>query len=308
MSRSQPQPKMKPPPRPLFTCGLFRHCTDSVLSPTAATSPPPSSSVPNPSPPPPTPPPPTTTTAPHPAPDLAPSSSSSSSSSASHSFTQWRFPLSHPHPPPDPPAPILDAFHAAELHFASGARLPALRLLERAISPDPSTPGGDRACPAIVMAGVVESLRDPETARAAAKVLLALVLGEGNRRLAVELGAVGAAVHAVGAGGATAERALAALELMCGTAEGAEVVRGHAMAGVALAKAAEGMGERGRECAIGVMAAAWGGAAAGEAPVEVGRAVVVALQKECGGRGRRKGTQLLKALKESGRLDLPGEF
>ncbi|KAJ0971798.1 hypothetical protein J5N97_019757 [Dioscorea zingiberensis] len=305
MSRSQPQPKMKPPPRPLFTCGLFRHCTDSVLSPTGATAPPPSDAAPNPSPPPQ--PLPLATASQPPPPDTAPSSSSSSSSSASHSFTQWRFPLSHHHHPPDPPAPIPDAFRAAELHFASGARLPALRVLERAISPDPSSPGGDCACPAIVMAGVVESLRDPETARAAAKVLLALVLGEGNRRVAVELGAVGAAVEAVGAGGATAERALAALELMCGAAEGAEVVRWHALAGTALARAAEGMGERGRECAIGVMAAAWGGAAAGEAPLEVGRAVVVALQKECGARGRRKGTQLLKALKESGRLDIDGQ-
>ncbi|WOK91485.1 proline-rich receptor-like protein kinase PERK2 [Canna indica] len=344
MSRSShqsPHAKLKTPPRALFSCGIFRNCTQSVLSPTnpppsaatflpsasptpapAAATPPPSAS-PTPTAPPPQP----SSTSDPPRPTererpAASTSSSSSSSSTSQSFTQWRFPLQHHHqqqPPPeperrplavDPPAAasfnLAEAFHAAELQFASGARLPALRLLERSLAPDSTSM--PIPCPPAVMAGVVASLRDHASARPAAKVLLALLLAEHNRRAAVEAGAASAAVEAVaasGPAGATAERALAALELLCTVPEGAAEVRRHGSAAPALAGAVEGMVGRGRECAVGVMVAIYGGATAGEAPPEVGRAVVAAMQGECSARARRKGAQLLRALQESGRLEIP---
>ncbi|KAJ8486649.1 hypothetical protein OPV22_019134 [Ensete ventricosum] len=336
-SNQNPHPKLKTQPRALFSCGIFGNCTQSVLSPTtppptsatflasaspppAATTPPPSASTP--------PPPPQQSVASDPPRPVQPgrpppsSSSSSSSSSASQSFTQWRFPLHHhdqqqlPHDMERPP-PALDTcaaasfnlaevFHAAELQFATGVSLPALRLLERSLAP--GTGPSPVPCPPKVMAGVVAALRVPASARPAAKVLLALLLAEHNRRIAVETGAASAAVEAVvasGPAGATAERALAALELLCRVAEGAAEVRAHSATSAALGGAVEGMAGRGRECAMGVMASIYGGPAAGSAPPEVGRAVVVAMQGECSSRGRRKGAQLLRALQEWGRLDLP---
>ncbi|CAL9074526.1 vegetative cell wall protein gp1-like [Musa acuminata AAA Group] len=337
-SNQNPHPKLKTQPRALFSCGIFGNCTQSVLSPTtpppssttflasaspppAATTPPPSASTP--------PPPPQQSVAsdpPRPAqpgrPPPSSSSSSSSSSSTSQSFTQWRFPLHHHDQqqlPPDTerPPPALDTcaaasfnlaevFHAAELQFATGVSLPALRLLERSLAP--GTAPSPVPCPPKVMAGVVAALRVPASARPAAKVLLALLLADHNRRTAVETGAASAAIEAVvasGPAGATAERALAALELLCRVAEGAAEVRAHSATSAALAGAVEGMAGRGRECAIGVMAAIYGGPAAGSAPPEVGRAVVVAMQGECSSRGRRKGAQLLRAMQECGRLELP---
>jgi hypothetical protein len=75
------------------------------------------------------------------------------------------------------------------------------------------------------------------------------------------------------------------------------------------------MAGRGRECAIGVLAAIYGGAGGGGGgveedraesppPPEVVKAVVAAMQGECSARGRRKGAQLLRALQEAGRLGL----
>ncbi|KAI0513413.1 hypothetical protein KFK09_009433 [Dendrobium nobile] len=326
MSRNQP--KLKPPPRPFFSCGIFRNCTQSVLSPRT----PPSSAAaflqqPLPPPPPPPPlPPPTAASAPLPSVAAPSSSSSSSSSSASHSFTQWRFPLQHSHhnhqpPPPDPESnrppsadsastlsiDLAEAFHASELHFSAGDSLHALRLLERSLATASPSPPAPPASPG-VMAGVVAALRVTATARAAAKVLLAMLLAEGNRRVAVEAGAVAAAVEAVASAGSGAttvkERTLAALELLCTVEEGAEEVREHALAPAALAGSVEEMTGRGRECGIGILAAIYGGERAAEAPSVVAHAVVVALQGECSTRGRRKGAQLLRALKERSRLDL----
>ncbi|XP_072968166.1 uncharacterized protein [Typha angustifolia] len=329
-----PHPKLKPPPRALFSCGIFRNCTQSALSPTYPSSPDATAVLPPPSPPPsaapqpvPATPPPPISSDPPPQTDqerpLPSSSSSSSSSSTSQSFTQWRFPLHHPQQqkPPDPspspataappsdPGDLSDVFHAAELQFAADERLVALRLLERALAGDPPHPCG--GLPRPVMDGIVASLRDPTAARAAAKVLLAVLLqAEGNRRAAVEAGAAVAAVEAVassGPAGATAERALAALELLCTVPEGAAEVRAHEVTAAALARAAEGMAGRGRECAIGVMAAIYSGGGGEDRtapPSEVARAVVAAMQGECSARGRRKGAQLLLALQESGQLDL----
>jgi len=172
-----------------------------------------------------------------------------------------------------------------------------------------------RPVPAGVVAGVVTAVREPATARPAAKVLLVVLLEEGNRETAVEAGAASAAVEAVaasGPAGATAERALAALELLCTAPGGAAAVRREALAAPVLARAVEGMAGRGRECAIGVLAAIYGSVggggeedgAASPPPPEVVKAVVAAMQGECSARGRRKGAQLLRALQEAGRLGL----
>ncbi|ONK60458.1 uncharacterized protein A4U43_C08F18690 [Asparagus officinalis] len=128
-----------------------------------------------------------------------------------------------------------------------------------------------------------------------AKVLLALLLVEPNRCVAVETGVVVAAVEAVVATNSTststAERALAALELMCTIEKGAAEVRAHALAALAMGEAIENMQGHGRECAIGVLAAVYGGSGdqAKDAPEEVIRAVMMAMQGECSLRWRRKG-------------------
>ena len=236
------------------------------------------------------------------------SSSSSSSSSASQSFTQWRLPVHHP---PQASGTGGDALLSAEEKFATGEVVAALRAVEREME------AAARPVPAGVVAGVVAAVREPLTApaRLAAKALLAVLLEEGNREAAVEAGAASAAVEAVaasGPAGATAERALAALELLCTAPGGAPAVRREALAAPVLARAVEGMAGRGRECAIGVLAAIYG--AGGEddrgasssppPPPEVVKAVVAAMQGECSARGRRKGAQLLRALQEGGRLGL----
>jgi hypothetical protein len=183
----------------------------------------------------------------------------------------------------------------------------ALRTVEREME------AAARPVPAGVVAGVVAAVREPATARLAAKVLLVVLLEEGNRETAVEAGAASAAVEAVaasGPAGATAERALAALELLCTAPGGAPAVRREALAAPVLARAVEGMAGRGRECAIGVLAAIYGGAGGEDGasssppPPEVVKAVVAAMQGECSARGRRKGAQLLRALQEGGRLGL----
>ena len=125
----------------------------------------------------------------------------------------------------------------------------------------------------------------------------------------MESGAVAVVLEAIAAVSTVdvvaAERALAALELMCTVAEGAAEARKNSRAAGILAVAAEKMVGRGRECAIGVLAAVYAGEWMAAAPPEVGRAVVAALQGDCTARARRKGSKLLKALKESARLDLP---
>jgi hypothetical protein len=233
------------------------------------------------------------------------SSSSSSSSSASQSFTQWRLPVHHP---PQASGTGGDALLSAEEKFATGEVVAALRAVEREME------AAARPVPAGVVAGVVAAVREPATARLAAKVLLVVLLEEGNRETAVEAGAASAAVEAVaasGPAGATAERALAALELLCTAPGGAPAVRREALAAPVLARAVEAMAGRGRECAIGVLAAVYGAAAGGEdgassspPPPAVVKAVVAAMQGECSARGRRKGAQLLRALQEGGRLGL----
>nr|XP_043611271.1 U-box domain-containing protein 25 [Erigeron canadensis] len=353
--KSTNHPKLKPPPRSLFSCGFFRYCTQSVLSPTNASPP-----VLAPPPPPP------------------PHSESSSSSTTSQSFTQWRFshtPIStsnfetnptpdtaltrHQSPPPPPrpqPPPVVisdlqELFHVAELQLSTGEeldRIKAIYMLQhslvnphavvekpRAVICNPrasvdnmGNAAGDLvdnanadvgggawvSCPSAVMRGVLGCLKDKELAKPATKVLLALCLGEGNRHVAVEEGAVGKVVDALVDldGGAVAERALAALELLCTVAEGAAELRAHALVGPMMVEVMRRMETtRGRENAIGILAVIYGGAG-GDAmefapPEEVARVVMLAMQGDCSARGRRKGAQLLKVLQENERLDLTQE-
>ncbi|KAI4380909.1 hypothetical protein MLD38_007044 [Melastoma candidum] len=109
-------------------------------------------------------------------------------------------------------------------------------------------------------------------------------------------------------GAAAAERALAALELICTVREGADEVRGHALAVPAMVSVMGRVEGRGREHAIGVLAVAFRAgrkdqaltvAAGAVLAEEVAKAVELALKGECSERGRRKGKQLLKLLRES---------
>ncbi|CAN7068576.1 unnamed protein product [Brassica rapa subsp. trilocularis] len=256
MMKANQKAKPHAPPRPLFSCGFFRRCTQSVLSPTS----------------------------PHRKPTTTPSSSSSSSTSTSQSFTQWRFPhhadqtpstvTLPPTPPPPPPLPVAttlqETFQIAELHLTSVSH----RRTRPAVGSDLSS-------------------------------------GSHARPLAVEAGAARAVVEtAAGLEISAVERALAALELMCTTAEGAAEVRGHAMTVPAMVAVMARLAGRGRENAISILAVVYGrGGVDGEeiavAPAEeVARAVALALEGECTARGRRKGAHLLKTLEEYGRLDL----
>ncbi|KAL7150766.1 hypothetical protein ABFS83_05G135300 [Erythranthe nasuta] len=342
MKTNQPKLKANPVRSPLFSCGFFRQCTQTVLSPTSSTPPP----LPH-APPMPPPPPLTSQLMPPPAAE----SSSSSSSNTSQSFTQWRFPLSnsplsshhhsYSHPKsepvsgPDPnlnkgdagsvsvsvsPPPLTSAgleeiFRVAEVQFGSGSdagRVGAVHLLERSLVPNPrSAVDGGCPCPKAVVGGVVACLREGVARKAASKVLLALCLVEMNRRAAVEAGAVTAVVEALtDAESAVAERSLAALELLCTTAEGTAEVRAHALAVPMMVQVMGRMEGRGKEHAISVLAVIYGGLEDGVAvaPAEqVARAVMLALQGDCSARGRRKGAQLLKILQQNGRLDMTEE-
>ncbi|KAI3512222.1 hypothetical protein L1887_19515 [Cichorium endivia] len=323
-------PKLKPPPRPLFSCGFFRYCTQSVVSPTNPS--PPALPLSEPTPPPP-----------------QPQSESSSSSNTSQSFTQWRFshtPISTsnlltdqspettqihhqpPPPPPPPPPPVIisdlqELFHVAELQLSTGLdsdRVKAIYMLQHSlVNPRAAAEGGELvSCPPTVMRGVLGCLKDKELAKPATRVLLALCLGECNRHVAVDEGAVGKVVEALVDldGGAVAERALAALELLCTVAEGAAELRAHALVGPMMVEVMRRMETtRGRENAIGILAVIFGGTGSGTggdamgfAPQEeVARVVMLAMQGACSARGRRKGAQLLKILQENERLDLTQE-
>ncbi|KAG8381860.1 hypothetical protein BUALT_Bualt05G0016700 [Buddleja alternifolia] len=318
-------PKLKTTPRnPLFSCGFFRQCTQTVLSPTTSTPPPlPTAAPPRPE-------------AQQNPPTSQPESSSSSSSNTSQSFTQWRFPLanspisnnSYPQPKPEsvskpdpkmdvhapPRAALEELFRVVAAQFGSGSdpgRVGAVHLLERSLVPDPRAAVDGGACPPAVVGGVVACLREGVARKAASKVLLALCLMEGNRRAAVEAGAVTAVVEALtDAESAVAERSLAALELLCTTDEGAAEVRAHALAVPMMVQVMGRMEGRGKEHAISVLAVIYGGLCEGMAvaPAEaVARAVMLALQGDCSARGRRKGAQLLKILQETGRVDLTEE-
>ncbi|XP_047340674.1 LOW QUALITY PROTEIN: protein SCAR [Impatiens glandulifera] len=339
MKAQQQQSKLKTAPRPLFSCGLFRHCARTVLSPTTPSSPsrplthftPPPQQQPHSSnhllPPPPPPPP-------------QSESESSSSSNTSQSFTQWRFPLTNspvssiPQPPSPPPPPIplpepipltdlKELFYVVEIQLSSGSesdRFKAIHMLERSLVPNPPAVADDdahSACPVAVMVAVLDSLKDTHTpaAKSATKVLLALCLAEGNRSVAVESGAAASIIESLSAMEIpAAERALAALELLCTVAEGAAEVRAHALAVPIMVDV---MGKittaRGKEYAISVLAVIFcandGGGGGGDEPAEapewVAKAVELALQSgDCTARGRRKGAQLLKTLEEIGRPDL----
>ncbi|KAL2346917.1 hypothetical protein Fmac_000917 [Flemingia macrophylla] len=276
----------------LFSCGFFRHCAQTVLSPTATAATPPLPLTP-------------------------PPCESSTSSSSSQSFTQWRFSppntntntnnlvktntntntnTTTPLPPPPQILNLQELFHISELQVTTDPT-PALHLLERSLVPNP--PQEQPPCPTNLMHALIRNL--PR----ATKILFALCLSHLNRRVAVETGAVSAVLEAApDLHGAPAERALAALELMCTLPEGADEVRAHALAVPVMVTMMAKTGARGNEYAIGVLAVVYGGGAELQTapPEEVARAVELALQGECSARGRRKGAQLLKTLQH---LSLP---
>ncbi|CAL5205202.1 unnamed protein product [Lathyrus oleraceus] len=288
----------------LFSCGFFRQCGQTVLSPTATGT--------TPQPPPP-PPPPLPLTHTHTSTTCESSTSSSSNSATSQSFTQWRFSLPTPTPPPTPNTPppttthhhlpflstipnLQELFHVSDLQLTTDLNA-ALHLLERSLVPNP--PQDQPPCPPNLMRALIHNLRE---SKPATKILFALCLSEANRRVAVEAGAVGAVVEsAPELDGPPAERALAALELMCTVPEGAEEVRAHALAVPVMVTVMGKTGARGKEYAIGVLAVIYGGDMADQQtapPEEVARAVELALQGECSARGKRKGGQLLKTLQQ----------
>lgn len=228
----------------------------------------------------------------------------------------------HHQSPPPPPVIISDLqelFHVAELQFSTGLdsdKVKAIYMLQHSlVNPRAAVEGGELvSCPPAVMRGVLGCLKDKAVAKPATKVLLALCLGESNRHVAVEEGAVGKVVEALVDldGGAVAERALAALELLCTVAEGAAELRAHALVGPMMVEVMRRMETtRGRENAIGILAVIFGGTggdAVGFAPQEeVARVVMLAMQGDCSARGRRKGAQLLKILQENERLDITQE-
>ncbi|KAJ9559182.1 hypothetical protein OSB04_013796 [Centaurea solstitialis] len=329
-------PKLKPPPRPLFSCGFFV-------------------TAPNPSSAPPTPPrrPPTTTT-------TAATATAIGillfSNTNSQSFTQWRFshtpisttndflenpspemteihrsPAAAQAPPPVVISDLAELFHVAELQFSSGIeedRVKAIYMLQHSlVGPRAAVDGGEAVvCPPAVMRGVLGCLKDAAVARPATKVLLAVCLGEGGRHVAVEEERWGRKYYerwVVEAlvdldGGAVAERALAALELLCTVAEGAAELRAHALVGPMMVEVMRRMETtRGRENAIGILAVIFGGGTGGGDAVgfattggggacgDAGDARQIVAQ-----RGRRKGAQLLKVLQENQeneRLDITQE-
>ncbi|KAF8035824.1 hypothetical protein BT93_C1753 [Corymbia citriodora subsp. variegata] len=167
------------------------------------------------------------------------------------------------------------------------------------------------------MRAIVSCMQAHVGPKSATKVLFALCLAEDNRRVAVEAGAAAAVVESLMELEVTAaERALAALELMCTVAEGAAEVRAHALAVPVMVEMMGRMEGRGREHAIGVLAVIFCGAGVGEGgeaagvapPEEVARAVMLALQGDCSARGKRKGAQLLKALQEAVGYDSGGRM
>ncbi|KAF5200771.1 Ring-type e3 ubiquitin transferase [Thalictrum thalictroides] len=208
--------------------------------------------------------------------------------------------------------PLSELFHVAELQLSNtesyNSKISAIHLLERSLVPNPSNGSENPTCPLPVMKGLVSLIKDIAGAKPATKVLLALCLAETNRHVAVEARAVNEVVEALAElEGAAAERALAALELLCTIPEGAAEVRDHALGVPMMVQMMGKMNGRGKECAISVLSVIFGGGPGSregvEPPDEVARAVVLALQGDCSARGRRKGAQLLKNL-ENGRLDL----
>ncbi|KAG5048560.1 hypothetical protein AAZX31_04G079700 [Glycine max] len=289
--RTHQQPKLK---TQLFSCAFFRHCAQTLLSPTATTPPP-----------------------------FQCESSTSSSSATSQSFTQWRFSPPTPNTttnnnnnnliqtntnPPSPPPPpqihnLQELFHISEFQLSTDPTS-ALNLLERSLVPNP--PQEQPPCPPNLMRALTANLAQ---AKPATKILFALCLSDANRRVAVEAGAVSAVVEAApDLDGAPAERALAALELMCTLPEGAEELRAHALAVPVMVTMMAKTAARGKEYAIGALAVVYGAAGAENhytaPPEEVARAVELALQGECSARGRRKGTQLLKTLQQLSQAEI----
>ncbi|KAJ4870348.1 ARM repeat superfamily protein [Raphanus sativus] len=112
MMKGNQKAKPHAPPRPLFSFGFFRRCTQSVLS----------------------------STSPHKKPLRKPTTTASSSStSTSQSFTQWRFPHHVDQTPSTVTLPSPPSAPLPELHLASVSEFDKFlaQLLKRVLVPDP---------------------------------------------------------------------------------------------------------------------------------------------------------------------------
>ncbi|KAH7846233.1 hypothetical protein Vadar_011556 [Vaccinium darrowii] len=188
-------------------------------------------------------------------------------------------------------------------------RLNVLHMLERSLVPNPPATvdrGDVTACPAAVLENVAY-LKDSAAAKPAPKVFLALCIAEGSRRggrdcreggggagvigrgcFGEGVGGFGADVHG-GRGGGGGEGARAG-GVDDGGSDGEDGWEGE---GVCDECFGGGFGEEEE----GVLAP----------PEEMARAVELALQGDCSARGRRKGAQLLKILRQSEEVDLARE-
>lgn len=142
--------------------------------------------------------------------------------------------------------------------------------------------------------------KHPKPVRLATRTLLALCLLRDNRRRAVEAGAVASLVEMLPrARAATAEKALATLELLGTTEEGKAAIIQHALAVPVLVELILKVSERGTEYAAGTLSMMCSDEIAmREAAVDNGAPtkLLLLIQSECTARAKRKASQLLKIL------------
>lgn len=155
--------------------------------------------------------------------------------------------------------------------------------------------------------GVMETLKrmladekNPKPIKLATKTLLALCLLRDNRLRAVEAGAVASLVEMLPrARAATAEKALATLELLGTTEEGKEAIISHALAVPVLVELILKVSDRGTEYAAGTLSMMCiDSVTMQEAAVAYGAPtkLLLLIQSECTTRAKRKASQLLKVL------------
>ncbi|KAG0617734.1 hypothetical protein M758_4G010600 [Ceratodon purpureus] len=154
-----------------------------------------------------------------------------------------------------------------------------------------------------VMDALNNLLRDEKhlkLVKVATRTMLALCLLRENRRRAVEVGAVASLLEMLPrARSATAEKALATLELLGTIEEGKEAIIDHALAVPVLVELILRVSDRGTEYAAGTLSAMCSDSIAmREAAVAHGAPtkLLLLIQSDCTARAKRKASQLLKVL------------
>lgn len=182
------------------------------------------------------------------------------------------------------------------------ARESACLLLEK-LSLEESFKGIMGASDTGVMEALNEMLRDEKQLRLvklATRTLLALCLLRDNRYRAVEVGVVASLIEMLPrARSASAEKALATLELLGTTEEGKTAMIEHALAVPVLVELILKVSDRGTEYATGTLSSMCSdsmtmreAAVAHGAPTKL----LLLIQSDCTARAKRKASQLLKAL------------